>query len=150
MGHLLLALISGTLFGLGLVISGMVNPAKVIGFLDVAGAWDPTLALVMGGAVAVTLPAFRFLGRLRKPLCGERFQLLTRKDLDARLIGGSAIFGIGWGLAGICPGPAITALASGLYPVAGFVVAMLAGVLAHKLLFERSGASPAAATNAGS
>ncbi|KAB7628147.1 DUF6691 family protein [Alkalilimnicola sp. S0819] len=138
MAQWLMTLASGALFGLGLVISGMVNPAKVIGFLDVAGQWDPTLALVMGGALAVTIPGFRLMKRLGRPWCAQRFVLPTRQDLDGRLIGGAAIFGIGWGLAGICPGPGILALLSGLTPVHGFIGAMLLGMFAHSLIFERA------------
>lgn len=138
MAQLLLALTSGVIFALGLIISGMVNPAKVLNFLDIAGAWDPTLAFVMGGALLITIPGFRLvLKRRSKPLLAERFQLPTKQDLDPRLILGAVLFGIGWGLAGLCPGPALTALASGLLPVVGFVAAMIAGSLVYKLAFER-------------
>ena len=114
----------------------MVNPAKVLNFLDVAGDWDPTLAFVMGGALLVTIPAFRFILKRPHPLFAGRFYLPTRQDIDMRLIAGAAIFGIGWGMAGLCPGPALTAVATGLLPVLGFVAAMAAGALVHKLLFE--------------
>jgi uncharacterized membrane protein YedE/YeeE len=129
------SLAAGLVFGLGLVISGMSNPAKVIGFLDPAGGWDPTLLLVMGGALAVTMPAFRFLKSRSRPLFAERFQLPTRKDLDPRLISGAALFGVGWGIAGFCPGPAITALAAARLDVVLFVAAMIAGAVAHRFLF---------------
>jgi uncharacterized protein len=114
----------------------MVNPAKVLNFLDVAGTWDPTLAFVMGGALLVTIPAFRLILKRSQPLFARRFYMPTKQDIDARLVIGAALFGIGWGLAGLCPGPAITALATGLLPVVGFVAAMVAGAFAHKWLFE--------------
>lgn len=131
------ALLSGTLFGLGLAISGMANPAKVLGFLDVAGAWDPTLALVMLGALAVTTPAFRYVLKRRQPWFAPAFALPTKTDLEPRLITGAALFGVGWGLAGFCPGPAVTALVSGNSTVFAFVAAMLAGFLAHDWLNDR-------------
>ena len=131
------ALLSGTLFGLGLAISGMVNPATVLAFLDVAGAWDPTLAFVMLGALAVTTPAFRYVLKRRQPWFAPGFTLPTRTDLEPRLILGAALFGIGWGLAGLCPGPAVTALVSGKGAVYAFVAAMLAGFLLHDRLEAR-------------
>jgi uncharacterized protein len=133
--RLLVALFSGVLFGLGLVVSGMVNPAKVLGFLDVAGDWDPTLAFVMGGALLVAVPAFRVILKRPRPVLAEEFDLPAKKDLDARLLAGSAMFGFGWGLAGFCPGPAVTALASGLAPVFVFVAAMVAGMALYKRVF---------------
>jgi uncharacterized protein len=132
---MLVNLFAGTLFGLGLAISGMVDPAKVIGFLDVAGDWDPTLAFVMGGALLVTIPAFRLILKRPRPVLADKFELPTNKDVDARLLGGSALFGIGWGLAGFCPGPAVTALASGLMPVFVFVAAMVVGMAVYKWIF---------------
>lgn len=130
--RMLVALVSGTLFGLGLTISGMVDPQKVIGFLDVAGNWDPTLALVMGGALLVAIPAFRLIFKRSQPVLDNEFELPTKKELDASLLGGAAIFGVGWGLSGFCPGPSVTALASGLLPVIAFVAAMIAGMAAYK------------------
>lgn len=130
--RMLVALVSGTLFGLGLTISGMVDPQKVIGFLDVAGNWDPTLALVMGGALLVAIPAFRLIFKRSQPVLDNEFELPTKKELDASLLGGAAIFGVGWGLSGFCPGPSVTALASGLLPVFAFVAAMIAGMAAYK------------------
>jgi uncharacterized membrane protein YedE/YeeE len=130
--RMLVTLLSGTLFGLGLAISGMVNPAKVIGFLDIAGDWDPTLAFVMGGALLVTVPAFRLILKRESPVLADDFELPTKKDLDARLLGGSALFGVGWGLSGFCPGPAVTALATGLMPVFVFVAAMIVGMAVYK------------------
>ncbi len=130
--RMLVALFSGTLFGLGLAISGMVDPAKIIGFLDIAGDWDPTLAFVMGGALLVTIPAFRLILNRPRPVLTDDFELLTKKDVDTRLLGGAALFGVGWGLSGFCPGPAVTALASGLAPVFAFVAAMVAGMALYK------------------
>ncbi len=130
------ALLSGTIFGLGLAVSGMMNPAKVIGFLDVAGDWDPTLAFVMVGALLVTVPAFRLVRNRRRPVLGESFDLPKKSDPDARLVTGAALFGVGWGLVGFCPGPAVAALATGLTPVLAFVAAMLAGMVAYSRAFE--------------
>ncbi len=124
-----ISLIFGTLFGLGLTISGMVLPAKVLGFLDVTGDWDPSLALVMGGALLVFMPGYLFLVKPRaRSLAGEPFHLSKKRQLDPRLLAGSALFGIGWGLVGICPGPAITALVTGQWQIGLFVVAMLLGI----------------------
>jgi uncharacterized protein len=130
--RMLVSLFSGALFGLGLTISGMVNPQKVIGFLDVAGNWDPTLAVVMGGALLVAIPALRLIFKRSRPVLEDEFEVPTKKELDAELLGGSALFGVGWGLSGLCPGPAMTALASGLAPVFAFVAAMIAGMALYK------------------
>jgi uncharacterized membrane protein YedE/YeeE len=124
----LIALFAGALFGAGLVVAGMTDPAKVQGFLDLAGHWDPSLAFVMGAALCITLPVFQMLKRRQGPLLAERFFLPTRTDLDRPLLIGSALFGIGWGLAGLCPGPAIANLASGSAPVLAFVLAMVVGM----------------------
>jgi len=132
---MLVNLFAGALFGLGLAISGMVDPAKVIGFLNVAGDWDPTLAFVMGGALLVSIPAFRLSFKRPRPVLADEFELPAKKDVDTRLLGGSALFGIGWGLSGFCPGPAVTALATGLTPVFAFVVAMIAGMAIYKWIF---------------
>jgi uncharacterized membrane protein YedE/YeeE len=129
---------AGILFGLGLAISQMINPAKVLAFLDVAGDWDPSLALVMAGAVAVSFVGFRIAKTRRGPLLGDAFQLPTRRDIDAPLIAGSLLFGVGWGLAGLCPGPAITAVLSGQGKVFLFLAAMLAGMLAYRFLPPRA------------
>ncbi|HLN85596.1 MAG TPA: DUF6691 family protein, partial [Candidatus Limnocylindrales bacterium] len=118
---------SGIIFGLGLAISEMINPARVIGFLDIAGRWDPTLMFVMGGALAITLPAFALIFRRRRPLLDGQFFLPTRRDIDRPLLLGAALFGIGWGLGGFCPGPALAALASGSPGVFIFVLAMIIG-----------------------
>lgn len=121
----------GLIFGLGLAVSGMMSPAKVIGFLDVAGDWDPTLAFVMGGALLVTIPAYRVILNRRRPVLANGFSLPTKKSLDAPLIWGSALFGVGWGLVGFCPGPAVAAIGTGLPAVLGFVAAMIAGMALH-------------------
>jgi hypothetical protein len=117
----------GVIFGLGLRISEMINPARVIGFLDVTGRWDPTLLLVMAGALAVTLPGFALILRRRQPLLARQFVLPTKSRPDAPLIIGAALFGIGWGLGGLCPGPALAGLVSGSPAVLLFVAAMIAG-----------------------
>jgi len=128
-----LAAAAGALFALGLVIGGMTIPAKVTGFLDVGGAWDPQLAFVMVAAIAVYAPALRWI-RGRRPLAAARFQWPTARAIDARLVGGAALFGIGWGLAGYCPGPALVALAGGGLPVLVFVAALVLGIaLARRL-----------------
>jgi len=129
---LLPPLVSGTLFGAGLTISGMTDPARVRGFLDVFGAWDPTLVFVMGGAVLVMMVAWRIRKRMGAPIFAERFSLPDRNDLDGRLITGSVLFGIGWGIAGLCPGPAVASLALSPLSVLPFVVAMLAGMVAQQ------------------
>jgi uncharacterized membrane protein YedE/YeeE len=137
MAAILPALVSGALFGAGLAVSQMVDPGKVLGFLDVAGiatgAWDPSLAFVMIGALAVTAPGYWLTLRRQAPLAAPQFQLPTRKDIDARLVGGAAVFGIGWGLAGYCPGPALAALTFGRLETAVFVAAMLAGTALFSL-----------------
>jgi uncharacterized protein len=136
--RMIVALFSGALFGLGLAVSGMTNPAKVIGFLDFAGGWDPTLAFVMGGALLVTIPAFRLILGRQRPILADGFALPTKTSLDARLLGGAALFGVGWGLSGFCPGPAVVALTTGLTPVFAFVAAMVAGMVLHAWVFERT------------
>lgn len=135
--RILSALLSGVLFGTGLALSGMMNPAKVLNFLDLAGTWDPSLALVMGGALAVAVPAFRIARRRRHPLFAPAFELPSRTDLDGPLIAGAALFGLGWGLVGLCPGPAVAVIATGLPEALIFVVAMLAGMAVHGLLMAR-------------
>jgi uncharacterized membrane protein YedE/YeeE len=127
---------SGLLFGLGLVVSQMINPAKVIGFLDLAGDWDPSLALVMATALAVTIPFFRLILKRKSPLFEANFSLPDKTDLDLRLISGAVLFGIGWGLAGLCPGPALVGLTSLDSSVLIFVAAMLGGMLLHYFLLE--------------
>ncbi|HGG56323.1 MAG TPA: YeeE/YedE family protein [Nannocystis exedens] len=127
-----IAFITGLIFALGLGISGMTQPLKVRDFLDVSGNWDPSLAFVMAGGVLVYVLVFRLvLPRLDRPIAGDRFGLPTRRDLDAPLIVGSAIFGIGWGLGGFCPGPALTSLLTGMTPVLVFIGAMALGMALH-------------------
>jgi uncharacterized protein len=121
----------GLVFGLGLAVSGMMNPAKVIGFLDIAGDWDPTLVFVMGGALLVTVPSYHVILGRRRPVLTSGFSLPTKTRLDAPLILGSALFGVGWGLVGFCPGPAVAAIGTGLPAVLGFLTAMLAGMVLH-------------------
>lgn len=127
------ALFAGLLFGLGLVVSGMVNPAKVIGFLDLFGQWDPSLAFVMGGALIVTAIGYHFVTKNSRPLFEEKFLLPENQTIDARLAVGSVMFGAGWGLVGLCPGPALAAVTLGGLPVLVFLASMGAGVL----LFEK-------------
>ncbi len=126
--------ISGLIFGAGLLVSGMANPLKVQNFLDVFGNWDPSLAFVMGGAIAVTLPGYHLLRKKAKPLFAPAFHWPGRTDIDTRLIGGSALFGIGWGLGGFCPGPALTSLAFLSTGTLVFVPAMLAGFVLAKMI----------------
>ena len=124
------AAIAGLVFGLGLLISGMASPEKVLGFLDLAGPWDPSLALVMGGAIAVGLLGFALVRKRSKSVLGEPMQMPTRKDIDAPLVVGASLFGIGWGLAGYCPGPALVGITAGIPSALIFTVAMLAGMIA--------------------
>jgi uncharacterized protein len=128
------ALIAGLIFGLGLILSGMTNPAKVIGFLDLAGRWDPSLAFVMAGAILIGAIAFRLAGKRSTAVLGEPMRLPTATKIDRRLMLGSLAFGIGWGLAGFCPGPALTSLLTGSKPVAIFVAAMLGGMAIFELI----------------
>ena len=130
----LAAFAAGIVFGIGLILSGMTDPGKVIGFLDVAGAWDPSLAFVMGGAILVGFFAFAFAGRRARTFLGHPLYLPARRDIDARLVAGSVVFGIGWGLGGFCPGPALVAFGAGYDKATLFVVAMLAGMLAYVAL----------------
>ena len=134
----IVAALSGLLFGLGLIASGMVDPAKVLGFLDLAGAWDPSLAFVMAGAIAVGLPVFALAARRRESLLGLPMQLPRSTGVDRRLVGGSLLFGIGWGLAGLCPGPALVVAAVGDAKALGFVAAMLAGMALFEVLERRA------------
>lgn len=129
MRQIIFAALSGALFGAGLLISQMTNPSKVLAFLDIFGSWDPSLAFVMGGALLVTLIGYHLVLKREAPLLGGAFSLPTRKDIDARLIGGAALFGVGWGLAGLCPGPALASLFFGGLPVLVFVAAMLASMI---------------------
>ena len=132
--RLVLYYIIGLVFGVGISISGMANPAKVLNFFDVAGMWDPSLAFVMGGAVVVTFIGYRFVLKRPAPLMDPKFHLPTRRDLDLPLLAGSATFGIGWGIAGFCPGGALPALGTGRSEVFVFVAALLAGIIFAKLI----------------
>jgi uncharacterized protein len=138
------ALLAGLVFGIGLIVSGMADPAKVLGFLDLAGAWDPSLALVMAGAIAVGAAAFAIAGRRSHSLLGEPMKLPATRPIDRRLVVGSLLFGIGWGIAGFCPGPALVALGMGQVKAAMFVLAMLAGMLLFEGI-ERFPSRPVAA-----
>lgn len=135
--QILMALIAGLVFGLGLILSGMTNPAKVIGFLDLAGNWDPSLALVMAGAIAVSFVPFRMARNRSMALLGGPIRLPTASDIDRRLVLGSLAFGMGWGLAGYCPGPALASLLSGGAKPLLFVISMLAGMAIFELLQRR-------------
>lgn len=131
------AFLIGLLFGLGLILSGMTDPARVQDFLDLAGRWDPTLAFVMGGAVLVTLPAFTWLRRVRGPVFAERFGWPAATAIDRDLVLGAVLFGSGWGLAGLCPGPALVNLVTGHAGVAVFCLSMVAGMLLHDRVHKR-------------
>jgi hypothetical protein len=133
----LTALLAGLLFGIGLLLAGMANPTKVLGFLDLAGAWDPSLALVMLGAIAVAAGPLAWAKSRAQSLLGASMQLPAKRELDRRLIAGSLVFGVGWGIAGICPGPALAILLSGHWQVIVFVPAMLAGMLLFTALERR-------------
>lgn len=128
--RLLTSLLAGLLFGLGMAISGMIDPARVTGFLDLAGAWDPSLAFVMGGALVVFMPGYFLLVKPRsRSLLGEPIVAVPPSVLDRPLLGGAALFGIGWGLVGICPGPALSLISSGQPMILLFIAAMVAGIL---------------------
>ncbi|MGE8941962.1 DUF6691 family protein [Leptospira interrogans] len=134
---LLINFVIGLIFGLGLVVSGMSNPAKVLNFLDLAGYWDPSLAFVMGGAVIVAFIGYRIVLQRNAPIFDTKFHVPTRTDVDTRLIVGPALFGIGWGLGGFCPGPALTAIGLGAPGTLIFVPAMLVGMWVARLMAER-------------
>ncbi|ATM87259.1 DUF6691 family protein [Yersinia enterocolitica] len=132
--NLLFALLAGLLFGLGLIIAGMANPSKVLGFLDIGGQWDPSLALVMASAVTVATLGFIWGKKRKTSLLGQPVHLPTSTRIDKRLIGGSVLFGIGWGLAGICPGPALVLVGAGMFKGILFMAAMLAGMVIFRLI----------------
>ena len=138
--HIVSAFIVGLLFGIGLIVAGMTNPAKVQGFLDLAGKWDPSLAFVMGGAILVGLVAFRVAGKRQRSLLGEAMRLPTATRIDRRLVLGGLAFGAGWGLGGFCPGPALASLAAGGVMAWVFTGAMLAGMIVFEVL-ERGAAA---------
>ncbi|HDL6961175.1 TPA: YeeE/YedE family protein [Yersinia enterocolitica] len=132
--NLLFSLLAGLVFGLGLIVAGMANPAKVLGFLDIGGLWDPSLALVMAAAVGVAILGFSWAKKRKTSLLGYPLQLPTFTRIDRRLIGGSMLFGIGWGLAGICPGPALVLLGVGMYKGIIFTAAMVVGMAIFSLI----------------
>lgn len=135
--------LAGLLFGLGLTISGMLDTARVLGFLDIAGgAWDPTLVFVLAGAVGVTAIGYGLVGLRSAPLYGERFELPTATEIDWRLIGGAAMFGVGWGIVGYCPGPAIASIGFAGTSAAIFCLAMVGGMILHRALPESVAGSP--------
>lgn len=138
MGRNLASLLAGLLFGFGLALSGMTHPQKVLGFLDVAGPWDASLLFVLGGAVGVTLVSFRFILRLRKPLLAERFVITKETQIDRPMIVGAILFGIGWGISGYCPGPAIALIASPNWELLAFLPAAILGAAAEKYFELRS------------
>jgi uncharacterized protein len=134
-----IAFVAGLLFGLGLSLGGMTQPAVVLGFLDIFGAWDPRLVFVMAGAVLTTAVGYRLLLRRPRPLLAERFQWPTSRRIDARLVGGAALFGIGWGIAGYCPGPALASLGAGVPALLVLVACMIAGWWLAARLLPRAG-----------
>lgn len=134
---LVIAYLIGLVFGAGIALSGMIDPAKVLNFFDVAGTWDPSLAFVMGGALAVAAVGYRLVFRNPRPILDDHFHLPKAGAIDARLVGGAAIFGIGWGIAGFCPGGALPALGTGRADVLTFVAALVAGILATRALLDR-------------
>ena len=134
MNAIISSFIAGLLFAIGLGVSGMTQADKVIGFLNVPGGWDPSLAFVMGGGIAVHFVLFRFILRRESPVFGEHFGIPTRTDIDARLVGGSALFGIGWALGGYCPGPGLVSLGGGSAAAFTFVAAMTAGMLLFQMV----------------
>jgi uncharacterized protein len=135
----LISLGLGLLFGIGLTLSGMTQPAKVIGFLDLAGNWNPALAFVMGGAIMIYMPIyFFFLKKRSSSLLGNNMEIPSEKPIDKKLLSGAAIFGIGWGMGGFCPGPAVTAMATGFSSVFSFMLALLAGMLSFQVFFEKN------------
>jgi uncharacterized membrane protein YedE/YeeE len=140
------AYLIGLLFGLGIALSGMMNPAKVLNFFDVAGSWDPSLAFVMGGALTVTLIGYRLVLGRPAPMLDQRFHLPAGRTIDSRLVGGAALFGIGWGIAGFCPGGALPALGTGRTEVFVFVAAMLAAIFVTRAVLERRRRQPAPTT----
>ncbi|HRH21444.1 MAG TPA: YeeE/YedE family protein [Brevundimonas sp.] len=138
MSRLVVAIVCGLLFGAGLVLSDMVNPARVLAFLDVAGAWDPSLALVMVGALIPSSVAYLLRRRMDAPVAETAFAVPETRRIDRALVGGAILFGLGWGLVGLCPGPALAALVTGLWPALVFVAAMLAGMILFRVTLDRS------------
>lgn len=147
--QIITALLAGLVFGIGLILSGMTDPSKVIGFLDLAGNWDPSLAMVMVGAIMVGFVGFRIAGARSETFLGEKLYLPTRNDIDPRLVIGAAIFGVGWGLGGYCPGPALTSLGTGGAKPVIFVLAMVAGMAIYEWLDSAFTKRPAAVARQG-
>lgn len=139
MSRILSALIAGLIFGIGLSLSQMINPNKVINFLDVAGNWDPSLLLVLGGAVITTTIAYQIIFKRAKPIFADQFNLPTAKNLDKKLIGGAVLFGIGWGMIGFCPGPAIAGLGIWFYEPLIVVISIISGILMQKWIAKKIG-----------
>jgi uncharacterized membrane protein YedE/YeeE len=137
MAYTIASLIAGLVFGFGLLLSGMANPEKVLGFLDLAGRWDPSLALVMGGAIVVGIIAFQWAGKRPFSLLGREFSIPGKTSIDKRLVIGSLTFGAGWGLAGFCPGPSLVALGAGYQKGLVFVLAMVAGMVIFEVIEKR-------------
>lgn len=144
MKHLIPAFLIGLLFGLGIVISGMANPAKVLNFFDFAGTWDPSLIFVMGGALAVTFIGYRVVLARSRPLVEGQFHVPTNRTIDARLIGGAALFGVGWGMAGFCPGGALPVIGTTRTEVLLFVAALIAGIFTAQALMRLAQGKPRA------
>ncbi len=140
----IIALIAGLLFGYGLALSGMLSPSKVVGFLDITGNWDPSLAFVMGGGLIITIISFRILLKRPHPMFGDRFHVPNRNDIDKRLVVGALLFGVGWAIGGLCPGPAISSLAYASPKIALFCISMVAGILIAKKFFAQRDASSVA------
>jgi uncharacterized protein len=137
MKQILVALISGIIFGIGLSLSQMTNPDKVLNFLDIAGTWDPSLIFVMLGALAVTFTSFRFILKRPNPVFDEKFYLATKKEIDKPLVIGASIFGVGWGIAGYCPGPVVAGIGNGNTEAVIMVLAIYLGFIVHHYLFDR-------------
>ena len=146
--RLVAAYLIGLVFGIGISISGMANPAKVLNFFDIAGTWDPSLIVVMGGALLVTAIGYQLVLRKPAPIMAARFDLPTSRALDARLVGGAVVFGIGWGISGFCPGGALPALGTGRTEVFVFVAALLAGIFAARALMKLTATRTAPAARA--
>jgi uncharacterized membrane protein YedE/YeeE len=140
--NILTSLVVGLLFGVGLTLSDMIDPARVLGFLDLAGNWDPTLAVVMAGALVAAAPGFLVTRKWSSPILTGRFFLPTRTDVDFSLVAGAVLFGVGWGVAGFCPGPAIAVLGFGRLDVAVFVAAMIWGMLFHRIVLRGTWTGP--------
>lgn len=137
MKTVIISALAGLIFGLGLTISQMINPAKIIGFLDLFGHWDPSLAFVMAGALVVSFVGYRIVLSRSAPFLVDQFHLPAAQQIDGKLMAGASLFGIGWGLSGLCPGPAISALFVGGTPLIIFVAAMLTGMLTNRLIMRR-------------